>query len=222
MNWKQFSLMFLHHSMNKEDVDNKIPIYKLTTKDEILRYYNQWSKNSQFNKDMVDWNYTAPQNVANLLDKYTNDKSIKILDAGCGSGLAGKELKKLNYLNIHGADFSQHMLDLIGQDIYQSLELIDLNESLKYENENFDAITCVGTFTYGHVKAHCLDELIRIVKKKGLICFTINEGIYKEYKFDKKMDELSKNNFWKILEFSKSPYIVNKNIEAWLCLARKK
>ena len=80
---------------------------------------------------------------------------------------------------------------------------------------------CVGTFTFGHVKPHALNEFIRITKNKGLICFTINEGIYKEYKFDKMMDELSKNNLWEIIEFAKSSYIVNKDIEAWLCIAKK-
>ena len=101
------------------------------------------------------------------------------------------------------------------------LELIDLNESLKYSDNKFDAITCVGTFTYGHVKAHALDEFLRIIKKDGLICFTINEGIYKKYEFDKKIDQFSKNNIWKIIDFSKCSYIVNKDIEAWLCIAQK-
>ena len=51
---------------------------------------------------------------------------------------------------------------------------------------------CVGTFTFGHVKPHALDEFVRITKKDGLICFTINEGIYVEYGFDKKIDTLKK------------------------------
>ena len=79
---------------------------------------------------------------------------------------------------------------------------------------------CVGTFTYGHVKAHTLNEFIRITKNNGLICFTVNEGIYSEYEFDKKIEELSINNFWKIIKLAKSPYIENKDVQAWLCLAR--
>ena len=46
-----------------------------------------------------------------------------------------------------------------------------------------------------------LNEFVRIVKNKGLICFTINEGIYEEYGFDKKIKELTDNNSWKIKEF---------------------
>ena len=207
--------------MINKDTDNKLPIYKLTSKDKVLKYYDDWTKNAQFNQDMIDWKYTAPVNTVQLLDKYINDKNIKILDAGCGSGLAGIELKKRGFTSIYGVDFSQSMLNLIPNNIYQTVELIDLNEPLKYEDNDFGAIICVGTFTYGHVKAHALDEFIRVTNKNGYICFTINEGIYTEYKFDKKINELSKNKSWEVLNLSKSSYIVNKDVEAWLCLAKK-
>ena len=207
--------------MINKDTDNKLPIYKLTSKDKVLKYYDDWTKNAQFNQDMIEWEYTAPVNTVQLLDKYIHDKNIKILDAGCGSGLAGIELKKRGFTSIHGVDFSQSMLNLIPNNIYQTVELIDLNEPLKYNDNNFDVIICVGTFTYGHVKAHALNEFIRVTNKNGYICFTINEGIYTEYKFDKKINELSKNKSWEVLNLSKSSYIVNKDVEAWLCLAKK-
>ena len=206
--------------MNK-DTDNKLPIYKLTSKDKVLKYYDDWTKNAQFNQDMIKWKYTAPVNTVQLLDKYIHDKNIKILDAGCGSGLAGIELKKGGFTNIYGVDFSQSMLNLIPNNIYQTVELIDLNEPLKYDDNDFGAIICVGTFTYGHVKAHALNEFIRVTNKNGYICFTINEGIYTEYKFDKKINELSKNKSWNVLKLFKSSYIVNKDVDAWLCLAKK-
>ena len=211
----------INDKVNTKDTDNKIPIYQLKSKEKVLDYYDNWTKKEQYNKDMVVWNYKAPQNTASLLNKHATDKKINILDAGCGTGLVGKELKKYGYSNLTGVDFSQSMLDLITPGIYHTIDLIDLNEPLKYEDNTFDAIMCVGTFTYGHVKAHTLNEFIRIVNYQGLICFTINEGIYKEYEFDKKIDELTTNNQWEIIEFSKSTYIVNKNIEAWLCIARK-
>ena len=205
--------------MDNKDTDSKIPIYKLTSKEKVLDYYDKWANKSQFNKDMIDWNYTAPLNTVHLLDQYIDNKNAIILDAGCGTGLAGIELKNKGYVNIHGVDFSQRMLNLIPHGIYQTTELIDLNHPLKFEKDTFDAITCVGTFTYGHVKAHALYEFVRIVKKQGLICFTINEGIYEEYGFDQKIKELSNNNFWVMKEFFKSDYIASKNVNAWLGIA---
>ena len=205
--------------MTKKDTINKLPIYKLQTPKEVLEYYKHWTDNNKYNKDMVEWNYTAPKETVEVVKKYATNKNFKILDAGCGTGLVGVELKKFGYSHIDGVDFSQDMLDLVPQDIYRNLQKVDLNVDLKFRDNTYDIIICVGTFTYGHVKAHALDELIRITKDKGLICFTINEGIYKEYGFDKKIKGLSDRKFWNVKEFFKSNYITSKDVRAWLCLA---
>ena len=63
-----------------------------------------------------------------------------------------------------------------------------------------------------------MDEFLRITKKGGLICFTINEGIYEEYGFDKKIKQLKNENKWKEIEFFKSDYIASKDVNAWLGL----
>ena len=205
--------------MTKKDTISKLPIYKLQTPEEVLEYYKHWTDNNKYNKDMVEWNYTAPKETVAVVKKYTSNKNFKILDAGCGTGLVGVELKKFGYSHIDGVDFSQDMLDLVPQDIYRNLQKVDLNVDLKFRDNTYDVIICVGTFTYGHVKAHALDEFIRITKDKGLICFTINEGIYEEYGFDNKIKELSDNKSWNVKEFFKSNYIKTKDVEAWLCLA---
>ena len=203
----------------KKDVINKLDIYKLKAKEELLKYYQNWTKENKYDRDMVDWQYTAPQETVLVLSKYALNKNLQILDAGCGTGLVGIELKKCGYSNIGGVDFSQDMLDLIPKDIYKKIEKVDLNKPLKFKANMFDVIMCVGTFTYGHVKPQAMDELIRITKNKGIICFTINEGIYEKYGFDNKIKELSNNKLWNVKEFFKSNYIVNKDVNAWLCLS---
>lgn len=203
----------------RKDVDNKLDIYKLTTSEELLKYYQDWTKKNKYNQDMINWKYTAPQETVLVLKKYALNNKCKILDAGCGTGLVGIELKKCGYSNIDGVDFSQNMLDLIPQGIYKKIEKVDLNKPLKFKPNMYDVIMCVGTFTYGHVKPQALDELIRITKNGGLICFTINEGIYEEYGFDNKIKELTNNKLWNVKEFFKSDYIVNKDVNAWLCLS---
>ena len=203
----------------KKDIDNKLDIYKLTTSEELLKYYQDWTKKNKYNQDMINWKYTAPQETVLVLKKYALNNKYKILDAGCGTGLVGIELKKCGYSNIDGVDFSQNMLDLIPQGIYKKIEKVDLNKPLKFKTNMYDVVMCVGTFTYGHVKPQALDELIRITKNGGLICFTINEGIYEEYGFDNKIKALTNNKLWNVKEFFKSDYIVNKDVNAWLCLS---
>ena len=208
--------------MAQKDVGNKIPIYKLKTTDEVMKYYDEWGIKNKYDKDMIDWDYTGPKETVQVFKKYAKNKDIKIYDAGCGTGLVGVELKKFGYNYFDGADLSQKLLDLVPKGLYRNLSKVDLNKNIKIKDNSYDAVMCVGTFTFGHVKPHALDEFIRITKDKGFICFTINEGIYEEYGFDKKIKELSDNKLWNIKEFFKSDYIASKDVNAWLCLAETK
>ena len=204
--------------MAQKDVGNKIPIYKLKTTDEVMKYYDEWGDKDKYNKDMVDWNYTGPKETAETFNKYEKNKDTLIFDAGCGTGLVGLELKKYSFKNFHGADLSQTLLDTVPKDLYQKLVKVDLNKPIEVEDNFYGGVMCVGTFTFGHVKPPALDEFIRITKNRGLICFTINEGIHEEYGFDKKIQKLTEEKKWKELEFFKSDYIASKDVNAWLGL----
>jgi len=107
---------------------------------------------------------------------------------------------------------------LVPNNLYQKLDQVDLNKNINEKDDCYDAVLCVGTFTFGHVKPPALDEFIRITKPGGHICFTINEGIHEEYGFDKKIKELDQKNKWQELEFFKSNYIASKDVNAWLGL----
>ena len=205
--------------MAQKDVGNKIPIYKLKTTDEVMKYYDDWGVKNKYDQDMVDWKYSGPKETVEIFKKYAKNKDIKIYDAGCGTGLVGAELNKFGYKYYDGADLSQKLLDLVPNGLYQKLIKVNLNKDIKIQDNTYDAVMCVGTFTFGHVKPHALNEFVRITKNKGLICFTINEGIYEEYGFDKKIKELSDKKIWNMKEFFKSNYIASKDVNAWLGLA---
>ena len=204
--------------MSQKDVGNKIPINKLKNTKEVMEFYDEWGSKGKYNKDMIDWDYTGPKETVNTFKKYAKNKDILIFDAGCGTGLVAKQLKKFGYSNFHGVDLSQILLDSIPKNLYKKLDKADLNQPIKMEDNFYDAVMCVGTFTFAHVKANALDEFVRITKNRGLICFTINEGIYKEYEFDKKIEKLKNQGKWKEIEFFKSDYIASKNVNAWLGL----
>ena len=204
--------------MAQKDVGNKVPIYKLKKTDEVMKYYDEWGEGNKYDKDMLDWNYTGPKETTEVFVKHQRDKNAKIYDAGCGTGLVAVELRKYGFNNFYGADLSKKLLELVPDNLYKKLDQIDLNKKIDEDDGTFDAIMCVGTFTFGHVKPPALDEFVRITKNKGLVCFTINEGIYEEYGFDKKIKELIDNKLWKKKEFFKSNYIASKDVNAWLGL----
>ena len=60
--------------MAQKDVGNKIPIYKLKTTEEVMKYYDEWGDKDKYNKDMVDWNYTGPKETVQTFNKYQKNK----------------------------------------------------------------------------------------------------------------------------------------------------
>ena len=204
--------------MAQKDIGNKTPLHELKTTDEVMKYYDEWSKDNKYNKDMSEWQYSGPKETSEILSKYQNNKDVKIYDAGCGSGLVGLELKKYGFNHFDGGDISKELLNQIPANLYNELEQIDLNKNILKKDDFYDVVMCVGTFTFAHVKAHALDEFIRITKKNGFICFTINEAIYIDYGFKSKIDSLVDNNIIKEIEFFKSKYLASKDVNAWLGL----
>ena len=204
--------------MSQKDIGNKTPLHELKTTKEVMEYYDDWSKDNKYNNDMNDWEYSGPKETSQILAKYQKDKNIKIYDAGCGSGLVGLELKKYGYSNFDGADISKELINKVPINLYNELKQLDLNKKIPKEDDFYDVVMCVGTFTFAHVNAQALDEFVRITKKNGFICFTINEAIYIDYGFKSKIDSLVSCNLIKEIEFFKSNYLASKDVNAWLGL----
>ena len=185
----------------------------------LITVYQKWA--SLYDKDNDDLLGTVSQPTAvQIFQEYVQDKTLKVVDVGCGTGLVGKELKKNGFINFDGIDISQEMIDIAYNRGYKTLFLGNLNESLPFKSKSYDAALCVGVFTHGHVGSDRLSELVRIVKSGGIICFTVNEGVYDSYGFDSKIKNLESTNIWKILEIRKSDYMTKKNVKGIYCVVK--
>jgi ubiquinone/menaquinone biosynthesis C-methylase UbiE len=185
----------------------------------LITVYQKWA--SLYDKDNDDLLGTVSQPTAvQIFQEYVQDKTLKVVDVGCGTGLVGKELKKNGFINFDGIDISKEMIDIAYGRGYETLFLGNLNESLPFKSKSYDAALCVGVFTHGHVSSDRLSELVRIVKSGGIICFTVNEGVYDSYGFDSKIKNLESTNIWKILEIRKSDYMTKKNVKGIYCVVK--
>jgi len=186
---------------------------------ELITVYQKWA--ALYDKDNDDLLGTVSQPTAvQIFQEYVKDKKLKIVDVGCGTGLVGQELEKSGFINFDGIDISQEMIDIAYSRGYKALFLGNLNESLPFKSKSYDAALCVGVFTHGHVGSDRLSELARIVKSGGIICFTVNEGVYDSYGFDSKTKSLESTNIWKILEIRKSDYMTKKNVKGIYCVVK--
>ena len=195
-------------------------IYKtlhVSNLDELKDLYKNWN---DYENDVINLaGYVGHLVTTDTLLKYLKNKKSKILDAGCGTGLVGQILNKNNYKNIVGVDFSQEMIDRAHKkNVYQSLSLCDLTENLEFKNESFDAVICAGTFTCGHVGPEALNEMVRITKNEGYICFTVREQEWEAAPYEDIIQSLEVSHSWFEVERHTSDYNTQEGISCQLCL----
>ena len=188
--------------------------------DEKIKFvYEEWAENYDTDNYNLLGTVSQPQCVK-LVAKELEHKTAEMIDIGCGTGLVGEQLKALGFKNFDGIDISEKMLELAKARGYRKLMLGSLNTILPVNDNIYDVTFCVGVFTHGHVKSDRVSELIRITKPGGLICFTVNEGVFEEYGFKDTIVEYEKKKNWEILFLGKDDYMTKKQVQGYYCLAR--
>merc|ERR1712000_626768 len=151
----------LHNHLSTFTMSQLSRVYGATNVNETKALYDEWA--ASYDKEMAkeDQDYVGPVLAAAHVLKHLGTPSIQadieILDAGCGTGLAGIALAQL------GA---------------QKVDAADLSTQLVHKDNTYDAICCVGTLTQGHVGPVALDEFVRITKPNGFVVSTILGSIY--------------------------------------------
>lgn len=188
--------------------------YTASTPQELVAAYSKWAH--LYDRDTLEvMGYVGPKVAVDMLDNHLDSQDGKVLDAGCGTGLVGEILDDLGYLHIDAMDFSKDMLNVAKKkDVYKELYQADMNTTIDFEDNSYDATICVGTFTFAHVGPDAFDELIRITRPGGHICFTIRDGAYEKYGYRKKMLEMEAENKWQLTELREEDYLVKENVTA--------
>jgi predicted TPR repeat methyltransferase len=195
-------------------------VYTAQTSEELMDAYKNWA--SDYDADTVEqFGYVAHIASAQALNNVMEKKDGRILDAGCGTGLVGQELRQMGYTRLDALDYSKEMLDEAqNKNIYQNHIQADLSVPLKIKDDTYEAVVCTGTFTYGHVKANAFDELVRITQPNGIICFTIREGAYEDYGYREKMIDLEKSGRWELIEMQDTDYLKKEAVTCKICTYR--
>ena len=184
----------------------------------LTEVYRDWAKKYDYDNDHVLGTVSQPKSV-NLLSTRLKDKTAKIIDVGCGTGLVGEKLKAKDFIYFDGLDISKDMLSIAKSRGYRNLFLGSLNKQLPVLDDAYDAAMCIGVFTHGHVSSDGFNELCRIVKPGGYVCFTINEGVFEEYGFKETIAEFQLNKVWEVISLYKDDYMTLENVKGYYCLA---
>ena len=184
----------------------------------LTEVYRDWAKKYDYDNDHVLGTVSQPKSV-NLLTTRLKDKNAEIIDVGCGTGLVGENLKAKDFIYFDGIDISKDMLEIAKSRGYRNLFLGSLNNRLPVLDNAYDTAMCVGVFTHGHVSSEGFNELCRIVKPGGYICFTINEGVFEKYGFKEMIGDFQSRKIWEVISLYKDNYMTLENVKGYYCLA---
>jgi SAM-dependent methyltransferase len=184
-------------------------IYSSRDNRELAERYDQWARD--YDSDLEeDFEYRGPQIATEFFARYVATGAA-ILDAGAGTGLVGELLARLGYNDLVAMDLSPGMLEEAGKKkVYKELRQMVMGDTLDFATDSFDAVMVSGVFTVGHAPASSLDELIRITKPGGHICFTLRPDVYENSGFKEKQTELETEDKWKLVEASEKLQMLPK------------
>lgn len=149
--------------------------YVLNSVDNTRDYYRDWA--ASYDEEITENGYQTPKRCAEALGRHQENKSVSILDIGCGTGLSGMAFRSEGFNNLHGNDLSQEMLDIAAtRSIYQTLSLADLNNPLDFDTGAYDVISAVGVISVGHAPPSTIAQMFDKLKQDGIFVFSINDA----------------------------------------------
>ena len=187
---------------------------------QLKSVYADWADAYDDDNDNKLGTVSQPTTVE-MLTRHCQNAEALIMDVGCGTGLVGMHLKKAGFATFDGTDISAEMMAHAKRRGYRNLLDLEPGQPLAADDNSYDATLCVGVFTHGHLGPEGFAELIRITKPSGLICFTVNEGVWESGKFEAAIDALTASGTWQILEHEKRDYMVNEGVQAFYITAQK-
>jgi len=163
--------------------------------DDVGRFYDDWA--DRYDADLVEWSYEAPDVAAGALLEHVPDADV-VLDAGCGTGLVGRALRRAGYGGrLDGVDVSAESARLADETgAYDSIRTADLQQPLDLSSDVYVGLACVGVMTYVPDVEQCWSEFTRIVRSGGVIVVTQREDLWAERRCRQVIDELAAAGRW--------------------------
>lgn len=190
------------HSTKNPKLGN---VYRTKTVEMQKELYRDWAET--YEADSVgEFGYVGFETAAIEFAKRVPDKSCRVLDAGCGTGLSGVALMRQGYNNIHGVDLSPEMLKIADKTgAYQTLAEADLTQKLSIEP--FDAVFASGVFGFGPPHPEHLGILIDALVPGGLAVLTVNGKGWDECGWEEKLPIEIKKQGLNLEEQFEIPYL---------------
>ena len=125
-----------------------------------------------YREESGHWWYKVRRKIIhNLIKQYRLNfgKEIKILDAGCGTGLLIKELEALGVC--YGIDISQKAVDFCGKRGIDNVQVADA-VNIPYSDNMFEIVIALDVIEHIKDDEMALKEIYRVLKPQGMAIIT--------------------------------------------------
>ena len=195
--------------------------YELDENDDARDLYRDWAQTYDGHLQ-GDLGYTLPSTVAQHFADVIIDRSARVLDIGCGTGLTGLSLAAHGFTCIDGLDFSPEMLsEARKKGFYGALIEADLTKPLDLTSASYVGAISTGTFTEGHVDAEAFDEIFRLLNSGGHFITSINSEIWEEGGFGLKIETLEATGVMRVVEKVSARAFTDGEETFWIMVMRK-
>ena len=187
--------------------------------DDQRRIYREWAETYD-EQTTQEFGWMGFKPAAEAFAARVLDKSARILDAGCGTGLSGVALADQGFTNLHGMDLSPEMLAVAEKTgVYKTLCEVDLTRAIDID-EPFDAIIASGVFGYGPPHVEHLPHLLNVAKTGGIAMMTVNGNGWIDMNWEIKLPKVIEENDLQLNEQLEIEYLENEDINGKLLVFR--
>lgn len=151
----------------------------------MMKLYEQWAP--EYDQYIYNMEYSGPrvsgEKVAAL---FPNNKDIRIMDAACGTGLTGVQLRSYGYKNVDALDGSPQMIEEAEKKhVYDKILCAMMGENkLPIEDATYDCVMSCGACHLGHIPGVALVDLTRITKPGGYLVFLYYDPDVSDRRYD--------------------------------------
>ncbi|NKB61660.1 MAG: methyltransferase domain-containing protein [Gammaproteobacteria bacterium] len=202
-----------------EKIDSRLSSLYSSHEDK-LAHYDSWA--DSYDSDLInDLDYVAHLTSSRTFLNIVPDRSSKILDVACGTGLVAEELRKMGYQNIDGTDFSSEMIRVSrARNLYTNLFQHDFTMPLERQ-PLYDAVICVGLFAFTVPGIANMFHVVEAVKPGGICVITVNGAAWKELNLGAAIEEESDKHGFDIEQVVCADYIRSENIDCRILVIRR-
>lgn len=150
----------------------------MATEQEVKNWYNQRHIKTK------EKSWRPLQAYSPILSYFKTEPGKKLLDIGCGTGFLLKAAADKG-LDTYGVDISEEGVKIAQKSSPGSKIIVGKGEDLKFEDDFFDYVTCIGVLEHFMDIEKGIKEMRRVVKKNGTLCIVIPNINFLYWKFKK-------------------------------------